>query len=552
MGGYLKRQHQKDFETVIDSIIDGSSIKKILCKVTPGGGKSALPIITGKLIGAGLVDKILWICPRMSLQSQGERNFIDPFFREMFDHNLSIRQSTNEPDPCRGLDGFITTYQAIAADASQTIRTVLPDVRKYRYAVILDEFHHVDVGGEWSKALARIVAEARYLVLMTGTLERGDNRKISYIEYTTSKWGSERPTMIGDHETAVILYERSAALEDHAILPLHFVFSDGKAAWENYQGREIHSDSFYEVLPKERSAALYAALSTEFAEQLLALALGNFIEYLELVPSAKMLVVTAGITEARRHFKTLVENSYAAGLATSHETAEAIEQIDNFRLGRINILVTIAMAYEGLDIPEISHTACLTHIRSKPWIEQMFARAVRINKFAGPWGDQIAYIFSPDDMLMRAICEEIEREQTRAAGNTQARVTVLKRDPSGQAPKIIPLSSSTTTQREARLDAVETPKQREEALLRDIENHVRRFTYANRLQPGEVNSQLFQEFGKPRRSMRFNELERLFDHIQNHFPLGRPVRGTGITRESPAVTPVQSNLFSDGMGGFKY
>jgi superfamily II DNA or RNA helicase len=548
----LKRQHQIDFETVIDSIIAGSPIRRIICKVTPGGGKSALPIITGKLIGAGMIDKLLWICPRMSLQSQGERNFIDPLFRSMFAHNLSIRQSTNQHDPCRGLDGFITTYQALAADAKQTIRTVLPDVRKYRYAVILDEFHHVDVGGEWYKALAGIVAEAEYLILMTGTLERGDNRKIAFVEYTTSKWGSDRPTMIGDHETAVILYERSAALEDQAILPLHFVFSDGTAAWENFQGREIRTNSFYEVMPKERGAALYAALSTEFAEQLLALALDNFIEYMETVPSAKMLVVTAGIVEARRHFKTLVDNGYAAGLATSHETAEAMEQIDHFRLGNINILVTIAMAYEGLDIPEISHTACLTHIRSKPWIEQMFARAVRINNLAGRWGDQIAYIFSPDDMLMRAICEEIEREQVRAAGTSQAKVKVLKNITPGQAPKIIPLSSATTTQREARLDAIETPKQREEALLRDIETHVRRFTFTNYLQPGAINSQLFQEFGKPRRSMRYNELERLFAYIKDHFPLGRPVRGTGIARPSATVTPVQSALFNDGMEGFKY
>ena len=44
----MKRQHQAEFEKVIDSIIEGSGITKMLCKVTPGGGKSALPIITGK------------------------------------------------------------------------------------------------------------------------------------------------------------------------------------------------------------------------------------------------------------------------------------------------------------------------------------------------------------------------------------------------------------------------------------------------------------------------------------------------------------------------
>jgi superfamily II DNA or RNA helicase len=218
----MKRQHQAEFEKTIDSIIEGSGITKILCKVTPGGGKSALPLITGKLIAHGLVDKLLWICPRMALQIQGERNFIDPFFHAMFTHNLSIRSSTNESDPCRGLDGFITTYQAIAADKA---KTVLNEVRRRRFAIILDEFHHLDLNGEWHRALAPIMAAAKYQVLMTGTLERGDMKKIALIEYTDSKYRyGERPLLTGDHNTAIIQYERGAALEDRAILPIHFVF----------------------------------------------------------------------------------------------------------------------------------------------------------------------------------------------------------------------------------------------------------------------------------------------------------------------------------------
>ena len=38
------------------------------------------------------------------------------------------------------------------------------------------------------------------------------------------------------------------------------------------------------------------------------------------------------------------------------------------------MLVTVAMAYEGLDAPEVAGVAALTHIRSRPWLEQMLAR----------------------------------------------------------------------------------------------------------------------------------------------------------------------------------
>jgi len=42
-----------------------------------------------------------------------------------------------------------------------------------------------------------------------------------------------------------------------------------------------------------------------------------------------------------------------------------------------SILVTVAMAYEGLDAPEVAVVAALTHIRSQPWLEQMTARNAR-------------------------------------------------------------------------------------------------------------------------------------------------------------------------------
>lgn len=540
----MKRQHQIEFESVIDSIItDRCSVTRILCKVTPGGGKSALPIITGKLIRAGLVDKILWVCPRMALQVQGERNFIDPFFRSMFTHNLSIRASTNEPDPCRGLDGFITTYQALAVDTG----SVLKAVKNHRFAIILDEFHHLDLNGEWHRALAPIVAAARYKILMTGTLERGDMRKIAYIDYSDSgyRFGT-RPVLTGDSDTAVIQYERAAALEDRAILPIHFVFSDGRSSWETAAGETINAESFYNVMPKEKGAALYAALATEFANDLLALTLNHYMKYLRAVPTAKMLIVTAGITEARRHFKALDDNGYAVGLATSHDSDEAVEQIEQFKIGNINLLVTIAMAYEGLDVPEVSHIACLTHIRSKPWIEQCFARAVRINRAAGAWENQVAYIFAPDDILMREIVDEIEREQLRSAIGSDYKNKVLEKGHGKKRPRIIPLGSAATRQREAQLNTqAATPKQREESVLRDIEGHIRRFAFANRMQPRDINTELFRLYGKPRRQMRYTELIRLHADIKQRYPLGRPVRGSGIERLPTQATFVDSSEFDD-------
>jgi hypothetical protein len=98
------------------------------------------------------------------------------------------------------------------------------------------------------------------------------------------------------------------------------------------------------------------------------------------------------------------------------EERDAAETLAAFRLRpEPAILVTVAMAYEGLDAPEVAVVASLTHIRSRPWLEQMIARATRIDPHAGPWQSQRALVLHPDDLLFRAFRYRIETEQGTAA-----------------------------------------------------------------------------------------------------------------------------------------
>ena len=104
----------------------------------------------------------------------------------------------------------------------------------------------------------------------------------------------------------------------------------------------------------------------------------------------KLLIVAPDQALARSYLATVRSwlppgvGEREAMLATSSER-DAHETIAAFRLlPSPSILVTVAMAYEGLDAPEVSVIACLTHIRSRPWLEQMIARATRVDPHAGP------------------------------------------------------------------------------------------------------------------------------------------------------------------------
>ena len=546
----MKRKHQREFESIINSIENGGApIRNIIVRATPGSGKSSLPIIAGKLITAGLADKLCWIAPRMSLQDQAERNFIDPFFRKMFGHRLTIRSSTNEINPCRGNDGFVTTYQALGVDRFQT---VLSEFRQRRYILILDEFHHAEEEGEWTKALMPLYDRATFRILMTGTLERGDKKRIAFTPYRLDG-KSFFPCLEGDDQTAVIEYTRKDALLDRAILPVTFKFQDGQARWEK-DGKETQA-KISTTDKSKTTAALYTAINTEYAYELLDACIFHWKQHRKGHPSARLLIVAAKIENAKEYLAHVVKGGLRARIATSEESGEAAQEIKAFKAGKFDALVTVAMAYEGLDCPAISHIACLTNIRSAPWIEQMTARAVRIDPQAGPYEHQHAFVFAPDDVHFKEISRKIEADQLSPAilsvGHGAARGSG-EGDGSGGRPDITPLESrmfGTNTVADLPLfggypqgapepiPPIMTASEAEAELLMEIDSHVKRYAFQNRHSPKRLNGQLCEHFGKPRRDMTIKELQECAEYCRRVWPL-LFIRGTGRPRVPTKAMPI--------------
>ena len=526
------RKHQAAFDRAIDGIIAGSGTRQILVDVTPGGGKSLIPILAGKLIKAGLAERLAWICPRLTLTDQAERNFLDPFFRRMLDHNLTIRAATNQVNPCRGQDGFVTTYQAVGVDTS---RSLAHEFSRHKYVLILDEFHHAEEGGVWHKALAPLVERAAFVVLMTGTLARGDGDRIAFMPYRAVGHGQFLPDPTGDSSMEVVTYSRVDALKEHAILPLEFSLSDGEVTWETDTGEK--KTATLSRAYAEQSAALYTALNTEFAEDMLHNALEHWELYRSTInPRSKFLVVAADIGSAKRFLSTLKTWGHRAEIATSGDTEQALRNIKHFRSGDLGTLCTVAMAYEGFDCQPLTHVCALTHIRSVPWIEQMIARAARVDRLAGPYSEQRGYIFAPDDPLMRSVVNKIEAEQAAVAKHSES-LGVGGGGGGGKAPDVIPLGSELTGTRQWALGGIPdgepaplTVSEREGILRRAIEQHIRKFTYDNFYRPERINGELKAAMGKPRAEMTLEELEALDRYVRKTYPLN----GNGGSGKSPA------------------
>jgi len=520
------RRHQEEFDNIIDGISRGSGVRDIVCHVVPGGGKSTLAIQAGRLIRAGIADKICWICPRASLQDQAERNFIDPFFRKMFGHNLTIRSSTNEVNPSRGTDGFVTTYQALGVDRE---RTVFRDFERHRYILVLDEFHHLEECGEWTTPIQELYDRAAIRILMTGTLSRGDQKRIAFTPYS-GIGNLFTPCFKESDETAIIRYGRKDALRDRAILPLEFQFLDGVARWRKESGKEIEakiSTSRYDA-----NQALYTALATEYAEEMLLAGTAHWQNHKQTINhNARLLVVSASIESAKQQVEILRHRGLLAEIATSDDTKAAVANIKALKTGKLEILVTVAMAYEGLDCPPISHIICLTNIRSMPWIEQMVARAVRIDPLAGPYDDQKGFIFAPADKLFMSLANDIEADQTESLAILKQKKQVagdgqgdLFGDP---RPGITPLSSRLITPKGHFATApllgevlpMRTQRELERELREDIDGHVKRFCRVYACKIAVVNKELKELYGKPREQMTVQELKSLRSYINNQYKI---------------------------------
>jgi hypothetical protein len=263
-------------------------------------------------------------------------------------------------------------------------------------------------------------------------LERADGKGILWLPYRKGPKARTREVELDAPGWAVIGYSRMQALQERAVLPVTFGALDGKATWQTEaDGPELGPHRLASLYPTETTRpTLFTALRTEFAEALLREAFVAVRELRarrrrerDLAPGdaalglGKLLVVAPDQENAKRYVE-IVRRWIPAGqarliaqLATS-DTPRAHEAVAAFRLHpEPSILVTVAMAYEGLDVPEVAVVAALTHIRSRPWLEQMVARATRVDRNAGPYETQRALVFHPDDPLFQRFRIRMETEQ---------------------------------------------------------------------------------------------------------------------------------------------
>ena len=381
----------------------------IYSSVCPGGGKTRM---TGVLAEAFPNLKVGVIVPRVSLMRQTARSMKDHF-------GVDLRQicgNKESTDPCRGGRGWITTFNTINNDPD----TWMAELARNQYVLDFDEGHHMKVSlagemNDFARACEPLMRMCRVLSIKSGTLITSDNSKLlgpampdregypwpphGYAK-TGSRWALDTA---GAPEWCDIFvkYSRKDALREKAIVPLVFHSIDGEVKFS--KDGQVGGGQLSVMEDDDRYAALYTALETGMAFDLIDSGVGHWLEH---GGNGKLLVIAHDQKAARKYVKYLLGFGIGSVELAISEEDGATDSIKRFQEGASRVLVSVAMAYEGLDVPAISHVIFLTRIRSRGWVEQAFGRAWRTLK-----GKHRGHVFAPDDVLMNAVIASIQADQ---------------------------------------------------------------------------------------------------------------------------------------------
>lgn len=345
-----------------------------------------------------------------------------------------------------------------------------------------------------------------------------------------------------------INYTRKDGLADGALIAVNNHLFDTTGRYEKGGVRSDFGDISELDQEAEVRAAIKTSLETSAAEEILEASLRKFNEIKEDYPTTKCLVVTKDIATATATHRKLINQGCSAELATSDDSLSAKRAVREFKFGRSDILVTCQMCYEGLDCKAISVISLLTHIRTKPWIEQAIARGTRWDP-KGP-SQQTCHLFTLNDKKMQEVLARIKSEDLQAAWETvegevvdDGTSVLINHNP------VVPLSSAIQGFHWTDLDSgvdlsietvlatvndvigsvitieqaseladrlyaqpkvVEerpiTPKEISDQYRKQIEKCVRRIAVATNSDPEQINRQLKRETGKSRRHMTNSEL----------------------------------------------
>ena len=439
------RKHQLDLDDIAQRIAakrESSSL--VFTEIVAGGGKSRNAVIFGdRLRKAGLIDKIIWVTPRLSLQRQGAEAAIAGVgdidgFRLGEHHRVP------------GRDGFVTNYMALRSDPKAHFELLdYYSAKGKRVLLVADEIHYCSGKSgyiaPWAETFRDLAIKSRnangHLLAMSGTVRRWDSNPVFRAPYPLAGVSSHLDP------SRALLYGREAGIEESAITRIRVHSFDGYTQWmgedgtpetptpvllssvrSKQTGRAVRAFLHASNLEAVHMPAIMDAISCRLSGRPGWLkyreSYGNnqIIITVDRQKTAELIVKRLNSPAFRRWIRThrrsdgsgpILADDFRAALAVS-SSSDSLKSIEAFRHNRVHCLVTVAMAHVGMDAPSATHLVHLGDTRSIPWLTQLFARVWRTGDYEWPKDRfpirperRVAQIWAPADWRMSAASDAI-------------------------------------------------------------------------------------------------------------------------------------------------
>ncbi len=407
------REWQHEASEKISAVWNKEPNSKVLIAACPGSGKTlmACVAITEKLKD-GLISLVLVVSPTVNIKSQWK----DQFSRlgvKAFDEasNEAMRFRRDRNDRMAGdYSAICITYAQLAMDKDLFAELA----KREKVGLIADEVHHADDAEAYGQALSLVAERAKFKLALSGTPFNSSGGALAMCP-------SEE--LINDEGRVVrkalplYSYDYSKAIFDNACRYIEFikVYGIGKSTY-----RSLANDATFQRivdLSKQNKTDSISALldpQGEFLQSMLVDGLNSLQNIKRHDSKAGMLIVAKDKNHGAAINKLIGRMcrgnpdwvTYST-LEIYNDTEKAHERISALDKDRTDIIITVRMISEGVDVKRLRVGVYATDYRTRMFFVQFVGRFVRWEQRLD--GTQHGRIIIPAHIDLLIFAREIEK-----------------------------------------------------------------------------------------------------------------------------------------------
>lgn len=458
----LRKEQQVAVEQAVQFFNEGSkSITLILC---PGYGKTlASQLICNELARLGHIDGAISYVPRLTLSRQyeldwrrdkhevvsGEFHIQFPWIQGSFQDYLvgDFLEVDNEypliSPRINSQFGAVTTYSSLCKNP----KIHFDQFKQGRFALILDEAHQLGQeteggqGTQSAKLIEQLAEYAAFVIIMTGTEVRTDGKKIlpKYINY------EERVDDNGERKLYLlpdVLARYTDGVRDGYLRKFWYNLVDVNYS-KVYANRTEQVNIAYEdgsIKKAVKHPRVWQSLVDKGVERL--------IEGKRSIDQRLCELITAVDQAHARKIHKYIQETYPrlkSLIAVSDDGTRAKNNLEDFKQGGYDILVTVKMAYVGYSYKWLMYWVCASHYRAFLDLEQTAGRIIRtLPASTIPLKKQLAEVIAPNDVRMRKFLSYMKECSERGIAERPAEEELEPRKEATYAPELYKIDNVST------------------------------------------------------------------------------------------------------------